>query len=55
MARAQKRCRDELFTYKGNNDGYMIVDNLRVRHAKKVKAWEEEHKDGTDNSSFPRA
>jgi len=24
---------------------FMIVDNLRVHHAKKVKEWEEEHKD----------
>ena len=23
----------------------MIVDNLRVHHAKLVKAWEEKHKD----------
>ena len=23
----------------------MIVDNLRVHHAKKVKEWEEENKD----------
>jgi len=24
---------------------FMIVDNLRVHHAKLVKAWEEKHKD----------
>ncbi|TLS95219.1 transposase, partial [Aliarcobacter cibarius] len=24
---------------------FMIVDNLRVHHAKKVKEWEEENKD----------
>jgi len=29
----------------GDKKVYMIVDNLRVHHAKKVKAWEEEHKD----------
>jgi len=32
---------------KSNNDKkvFMIVDNLRVHHAKLVKAWEEKHKD----------
>ena len=28
-----------------NNKVYLIVDNLRVHHAKLVKAWEEENKD----------
>jgi transposase len=27
------------------NKVYLIVDNLRVHHAKKVKAWEEEHQE----------
>lgn len=28
-----------------NNEVYLIVDNLRVHHAKLVKAWEEENSD----------